>query len=83
MIRSQSDCVVLQTELANIAEWCVRNSMCLNLSKCKAMTFSRLSNIFVNEYSVAGHELERVEVIRDLGVLFDSKLTFVRHMSVN
>jgi hypothetical protein len=35
-----------------------------------------------DDYSLNGQNLERVSVIRDLGVLMDSKLTFSEHVDV-
>jgi hypothetical protein len=34
------------------------------------------------DYSLNGQNLERVSVIRDLGVIMDSKLTFSEHVDV-
>lgn len=38
--------------------------------------------MIVYRYSIAEHDLERVTVMRDLGVFFDAKLTFVQHIDL-
>jgi hypothetical protein len=46
------------------------------------ITFSRAKVQVTYDYSLNGQNLERVSVIRDLGVLMDSKLTLSEHVDV-
>lgn len=80
-VRSITDCRNLQEDLDKISEWCVTNGMRLNLDKCKVITFSRLSEPLIYEYKLENHPLERVDEITDLGVLFDSRMTFDSHIT--
>jgi hypothetical protein len=48
------------------------NKLYLNVRKCKVITFSRAQVQVTYDYSLNGQNLERVSVIRDLGVLMDS-----------
>ena len=50
----------------------------LNILKCKTVFFGR--NINKNyTYSLQGTQIDRLEHMKDLGVIFDSQLNFVQH----
>jgi hypothetical protein len=52
----------------------------LNAGKCKSISFSRGSKPVMFQYVIGDSDLERVDVINDLGVLVDSRMTFVDHI---
>jgi len=49
----------------------------LNINKCKTAFYGRNLNDYI--YYPSSKELERADVIKDLGVMFDSDHTFVSH----
>jgi hypothetical protein len=55
----------------------------LNTGKGKSISFSHGSKPVMFQYVIGDSELERVAVINDLGVLVDSKMTFVHHIESN
>lgn len=75
------DCHRLQDDLNRLSCYCIANKLYLSLSKCKSITFTKkIYNIdFV--YSLCGTPLEKVSLIRDLGLLMDSKLHFDVHVN--
>lgn len=75
-IRSLSDCHLLQRDLNAFQVWLIANGMSLSLHKCFVIEFSR-SKSFNFSYSIESIELSRVDKIKDLGVIFDQKLSFV------
>lgn len=79
-IRSVEDCLSLQEDLNNLSAYCQDNFLFLNSNKCKVITFSRKRNNIVFPYHINGNKLEKVSVIKDLGVLLDSKLMFDIHI---
>lgn len=79
-IRSHNDIVTLQSDIHEIEEWCTQNNMKLNADKCKVVCFSRKMSSFVPSYILDALPLEIVDVIKDLGVLLDSKLSFHMHI---
>ncbi|XP_055604927.1 uncharacterized protein LOC129753156 [Uranotaenia lowii] len=81
VINSQSDCLELQRFLDTVVNWCANNLLVLSVAKCCIITFGRRKNPFVYDYNVMGEQLHRVEEIKDLGVLLDSRMTFKRHYS--
>ena len=81
VINSTMDCVALQTDIDMLIRWCLENGMSVNIKKCKVITFCRRLSPTTNVYTISGQTLERVQSIRDLGVIMDSKLRFSEHIS--
>lgn len=80
-INSLEDCSFLQSQLDNVYIWCLQNKIFLNPTKCKSMTFTRRKNISVCDYLIEDATLERMKEIKDLGIYYDSSLTFSSHIS--
>ena len=78
-ICSIEDSFLLQEDLNSIQEWCTNNRMSLNASKCSHIKFTRKKKVVSSKYFIHNQELLEVSVIRDLGVLIDSKLTYSAH----
>jgi hypothetical protein len=74
------DCLRFQSDLDRLQDWCQTNKFDLNVGKCKTITFSRCKKPIEYVYRIGGHELERVEEIKDLGVYLDRKMTFLTHI---
>jgi Reverse transcriptase (RNA-dependent DNA polymerase) len=77
-ITSPIDALVFQRAIDQLQEWCELNSLHLNIKKCYVMTYARVNNADHYEYTFNNgqHTFQRVQQHRDLGVIFDSKLTF-------
>ena len=78
-IETLQDCHQLQHDLNNIQEWCSTNRMSLNTAKCFIITFSKKKKLILSDYFISGHKLERRDQIKDLGIIFDSQLSFRPH----
>jgi hypothetical protein len=50
------------------------------MMECMSISFSRCSKPVMFQYVIGDSDLERVDVINDLGVLVDSGMTFVDHI---
>ena len=70
----------LQVDLDNFASWCSINNLKLNVNKCKVMRFFKSIKSQNNAYFIEGAALETVSHINDLGVIFDSDLSFIKHI---
>lgn len=79
-VKSALDCEKLQRDLNYLDHWCTANKMSLNIKKCHIISFTRNRSEIKFNYSLGNTPLDRVGVIRDLGVIFDSKLTFRPHI---
>lgn len=75
-ISSISDCVLLQNDISAFADWCSLNSLVLNSAKTKIVSFTRKTEDIHFSYRIHGDLLNREHQLCDLGVLFDSKLSF-------
>lgn len=81
-VRSIADCIDFQRAIDRLNEWCILNKLLPNTKKCHTMTFSRNRQLIVFDYKLADTSLERKAEVKDLGVTFDSKLNFIRHIDV-
>lgn len=79
-INSISDIVLLQDDINRLVDWCDRNGMLLNIKKCFHMKFTRKHNITQSTYTISHETIRELDVVRDLGVVFDAKLTFIPHI---
>lgn len=78
-IRTTDDCWRLQKLLNNFVSWCRRNKLIVSIPKCMVMSFTRKKRLISFDYSIDGILLQKVEQVKDLGVLMDPKLTFDLH----
>ena len=69
---------MVQSDICNIMSWASINELSLNPSNCQFMSFLR-KNKEDTKYKVGYNDLVPQEAITDLGVLFDSQLSFSQH----
>lgn len=81
-IQSMNDAILLQKDIETIVNWCQVNKLQMNISKCNIISFTRRTEATFQyfNYNINGRTLNRVQSIKDLGVIFDSKLTFETHI---
>jgi hypothetical protein len=72
----------IQSDLKKLSEWFDRNSLLLNVGKCKTITFARSRHPVEFSYMLGGTVLDRVSSINDFGVIMDEKMTFSEHVDV-
>ena len=80
-IRCLQDTVDLQEQLHRLSRWCNRNRIQLNVQKCAVISFSRSFRPIAAVYMINGEVLTRVTKYKDLGVTFQSDLSFCLHFS--
>ena len=81
VVRCIEDCGRLQQLLNMFVDWCQCNKLIVSIPKCSVMTFCRISQPIIFDYRIGDTVLNRVDEIRDLGVLLDAKLSFASHRS--
>lgn len=79
-INNIEDTIKFQHSINKLKVWCERNNLFLNLDKCSVMSITRKRELISNTYIYGGHEFKRVLEQRDLGIIFDNKLNFVKHI---
>lgn len=80
-ISAPGDAVSLQNDLDLLYHWCIENKLVLNIPKCCFMTYSRKLLTFEYPYEINGQLLSKVNLVKDLGVLFDPRLSFNDHIA--
>lgn len=79
IIKNIADAMRLQTDIDRINEWCKANGLMFSISKCSCISFSKKEPVNF-EYTIGGELLNRVEVIKDLGVTYECDLNFSSHI---
>lgn len=79
-IRTIQDCLILQRDIDNILKWSIENKLFFNIKKCVVLSYTRKITPVIYAYTIQNMSLTRVNEIKDLGVIFDSKLTFNNHI---
>lgn len=79
-ISQLSDCFRLQEEIDLLVNWCEKNLLELNPIKCKKFSFYRLLQPVVYTFTINGSVIESPDLIIDLGVVFDRKLSPSPHI---
>jgi len=80
-IRSLQNAIHLQNDIMNLEKWSIENSLTLNTQKCQFMRHNLIKkNPIIFNYSIFGLPLLLVSNFKDLGVIFDRKLNFSRHI---
>lgn len=80
-INTSMDCVLLQEDLDSVVSWSIENELFFNFSKCSVMTFSLNRDIITSSYRMGAQVLNRAINVKDLGVIFDRKLSFEAHIT--
>jgi ribonucleases P/MRP protein subunit RPP40 len=78
-ISKQSDTMDLQKDLNVMYEWLSDSLLMLNVSKCKVVSYGR-NVLFDSQYTIGNENVEKVNIIKDLGVTFDKSLKFKEHI---
>lgn len=81
-VRSIGDALSLQSDLDRLISWCDLNCLELHVKKCIVMSFHRKKSPLHFEYSIYNLRLDRVHEVRDLGVIFDTKVDFSCHIDL-
>lgn len=79
-ISCPTDTTALQSDLSRLDNYCARNQLYLNPTKCFVTTFTRKAHVTTSDYYLKGHKIQRSDLANDLGVIHDSKLIFDQHI---
>ncbi|XP_026478477.1 uncharacterized protein LOC113384917 [Ctenocephalides felis] len=80
-INCDDDRLSLQQDIAQLNNWCINNKLKLNAKKCAVMILSRSHNSIQQDYYLENQKINSVTAIKDLGVIFDTKLNFSQHIN--
>ena len=82
-IKSSIDSGMLQSDIKVLIDWCSKNGFSLNGRKCSVMSFHRCRNPIISQYYLQNFPLPKVTLIKDLGILLDSKLSFIPQYDIS
>lgn len=71
----------IQQSLTDIENWCARNAMALNTSKCVVISFKRGSDTAIHNYLLDDLVLKRVHSVKDLGIILSPSLNPQEHIN--
>lgn len=81
IVNSEDDRMKMQVAIDNLKRWAELNRLQLNGTKTVHVSFvTRVSNNFNSIYHIESERITKKDQMRDLGVIFDSKLTFIPHV---
>lgn len=78
-IMKDDDYETFHNEILLFNTWCFKSLLKLNVEKCNLITYSRKRNTPNLTIRLGNQHVKKCDKIRDLGVILDSKLTFVEH----
>lgn len=81
-INSIDDCNKLQNDLMKFKNWCQKNLLHINISKCSQITFTKRKHSLTFNYFIGNDSLNIKKHIKDLGIILSSDLTFNKHISL-
>jgi hypothetical protein len=73
-------CLLLQSDINSVSDWCIANSMRLNTAKMHVVSYTRKTNLLSYNHQLYCATITHASSIKDLGVFFDSKLHFHSHV---
>lgn len=79
-IRSNTDCLALQDSLNQLTEYYTRNKITLSITKCQCISFTRKLKPITFDYKFNNTVIERVHIVKDLGITLDSKMLMNNHV---
>jgi hypothetical protein len=79
VINSPHDCLLLQSDINSVSDWCTANSMRLNIAETHVVSYIRKIHFLSYVYEIPHATITRTSSSEDLNVFFDSKLHFHSH----
>lgn len=79
-INNIEDCVILQKDLNAVAEYFNLHCLELNIKKSNSITFYKNKSPVDFIYTINNLQIEKVDQIKDLGIILDRNLNFKSHI---
>lgn len=80
LIKSLENCLQLQSDINSIVEWSHTNKLRFNIKKCSIMCYTKANKTIYYNYKMSYSSLQHIVISRDLGITFDTHLTFHVHI---
>ena len=81
-ISTQKDSEKLQNDIENLEDWSNKWLLRFHPDKCHVLTLGKFENtMYTNRYKICEKEMEHVFTEKDLGITFDSNMSFDEHIA--
>uniref|UniRef100_V5GPT7 RNA-directed DNA polymerase n=1 Tax=Anoplophora glabripennis TaxID=217634 RepID=V5GPT7_ANOGL len=80
-VSNLEDCLILQEQVDLVSRWCENNQLPINIDKCKICSFTSKKEPLVFGYTLENALLARCDNVKDLGVIYDNRLSFTDHIN--
>lgn len=80
-VNSIADCLLIQSDLDRLSEYYRINRITVNVKKCSQITFTRKKTSIDHAYIINNSPINKTNLVRDLGILLDSKLQMNEHIN--
>jgi hypothetical protein len=80
VINSTYNCLSLQSDINSMSDWCMTYSMRPNIAKTRVVSYSGKESVLSYEYQFCRVAITRIGSIKDLFLVFGSKLHFQNHV---
>lgn len=79
-VKDLQDVSRIQRDLDSFYQYCQQNCLYLNLKKCHTISFTRNVDKVISHYTFNNVPLDRLSIVKDIGIFFDCKLLFDYHI---
>lgn len=79
-VKNLRDCSLVQMDVDNLILWSERHHLYFNIDKCSVVSYTRSKNVIKYNYVMKEQTILRKTEVKDLGVNFDSNMTFSNHI---
>lgn len=80
-VSSINDTLLIQEDINRFVAWSSVNGLPINFDKCYHLKYHRCRDRIISKYTMLDNRLETVTEFLDLGIVFDTKLTFIPHLN--
>jgi hypothetical protein len=76
VVKSPHVCLLFQSDINSVNDWCTANTMMLNAAKTRVVSYTRKTNFLSYKYQLCHNTISRTSSIKDLGVSLIQSYTF-------
>ena len=79
-VKNTKDCASLQRDVDSFVQFCSECGLTVNAAKCSSVKFTKKRSVTAFDYTINNQPVMEKSSVKDLGVIFDNKMTFNKHI---